>query len=64
MGIETKSKSKIKINDIINKYFYNWIIYNPQVVQSPIVNDCLKLNIDGPTRPQIDPKFLLQVSTR
>ena len=37
---------------------------HPQVVQSPIFNDCLKVNIDGYNIPQIVPKLLLQVSTR
>ena len=37
---------------------------HPQVVQSQIVNDCLKLNIDGHTEPQLVPKRLLQVSIR
>ena len=37
-------------------------MHNPQAVQSPIFNDCLKVNIDGHTGPQIVPKLLLQVS--
>ena len=36
-------------------------MHNPQVVQSPIFNDSLKLNIGGHTRPEIDPKLVLQV---
>ena len=39
-------------------------MHHPQVVQSPIVNDCLKVIIDGPTRPQLVPNLLLQVSIR
>ena len=39
-------------------------MHHPQVVQSPIVNDCLKLNIDGDTELQLVPKLLLQVSVR
>ena len=31
---------------------------HPQVVQSPIFNDYLKVNIDGPTRLQNYPKLL------
>ena len=46
----------------INKYSYNWIIHHPQGVQSPIFNDCQKVNIDGHTEPQLVPKLLLQVS--
>ena len=37
---------------------------HPQVVQSPIFNYCLKVNIDGHTRPQIVLKCLLQFSNR
>ena len=39
-------------------------MHHPQVVQSPIYNDCLKVNISSHTRPQIVPKLLLQVSVR
>ena len=39
-------------------------MHHPKVVQSPIFNYCLKVNIDGHTRPQIVPKLLLQVSVR
>ena len=39
-------------------------MHHPQVVQSPIVNDCLKVNIDGYTEPQLVPRFSLQVSVR
>ena len=41
---------------------YNWIMHHPQVVQSPILNYCLKVNISGHTEPQLFPKLLLQVS--
>ena len=37
---------------------------HPQVVPSLIVNDCLKLKIDGHTEPQLVPKLLLQVYVR
>ena len=39
-------------------------MHHPQVVQSPIVNGCLKVKIDGPTESQMVPKYLLQVSFR
>ena len=39
-------------------------MHNPQVFQSPIVNDCLKVNIDGPTEPQLVTILLLQVYVR
>ena len=37
---------------------------HPQVVQSPIVNDFLKVDIYGHTEPQLVPKHLLKVSVR
>ena len=61
MGIETKAKINSKINDQIKESLYNWIIHHPQVVQSPIVNDCMKVNTDGHNEPQLSPKLLLQV---
>ena len=39
-------------------------MHHPQVVKSQIINDFLKLNIDGHTEPQLVPKLLLQVSVR
>ena len=39
-------------------------MHHPQVVKSPIVNDCLKVKIDGHTEPQLVPNILLQVSVR
>ena len=39
-------------------------MHHPQVMQSLIVNDCLKVKIDGQTEPQLVPKHLLQVSVR
>ena len=39
-------------------------MHHPQVLQSPIANDCLKVKIDGYTEPQIVPKLLLQMSVR
>ena len=39
-------------------------MHHPQVVQSPIVNDFLKVKIDGHTEPQLVPKLLLKVSFR
>ena len=39
-------------------------MHHPQDVQSPIVNDCLKVNIDGHTETELVPKLLLQVSVR
>ena len=39
-------------------------MHHPQVVQSPIVNYCLKIKNDCHTEPQLVPKWLLQVSVR
>ena len=39
-------------------------MHHPQVVQSPIVNYCLKVKIDGHTEPQLVPRLLFQVSVR
>ena len=39
-------------------------MHHPQVVQSPISNDCLKVKIDGYTEPKLVPNILLQVSVR
>ena len=39
-------------------------MHHPQFFQSPIVNNCLKVEIDGHTEPQLVPKMLLQVSVR
>ena len=57
-----KSKGHAKINKQVNKYFNNWILQHPQVVQSLIVNDFLKLCIDGQSEPQLVTKVLRQVS--
>ena len=39
-------------------------MHHPQVVQSPIFNDCLRVKIDGYNEPQLVPKLLLHVSFR
>ena len=39
-------------------------MHHPQVLKSLIFNDCLKVNIDGHTRTQLVPIFLLRVSIR
>ena len=39
-------------------------MHHPQVVQSSIVNDYLKVTIDGHTEPQFVPIVLLHVSVR
>ena len=60
----TKLKGHLKINDKIKHNLYAWITRHPQVVQSPISNDCLKVMFDDHTEPQLVPKLLLQVSVR
>ena len=59
-----KRKGHSKINDQIKRNFYTWITRHPQVVQSPIFNDCLKVMLDDQTEPQLVTKCLLQVSVR
>ena len=46
-SLKQKRKRHSKINEYIKKPLYNWIMHNPQVVQSLIANDCLKVKIDG-----------------
>ena len=64
MGIEKKRNVNSKVDEQIKKSIYNWIMHHPQVLQSPIVNDCLKVKNDGHTEPQLAPKLLLHVSVR
>ena len=59
-----KRKGHSKINEQIKRNIYAWITRHPQVVQSPISNDCLKVMLYDQTEPQLAPKFLLQVSVR
>ena len=63
-ALKQNQKERSKISEQIKKYLYNCIMHHPQVVQSPIANDCLKVKIDSYTEPQLIPKFLLQVSVR
>ena len=61
---KTKRKVHSKINDQIKRNLYAWITRHPQVFQSPISNECLKVMFDDQTLPKIVPKLLLQVSVR
>ena len=63
-ALKPKRKGNLKIKNQKKKSLYNWIMNHTQVVQSPIFNDGLKLNIDGNTEPKIVPKLLLQISVR
>ena len=62
--MKPNQKGNSKMNNQIKKYLYNWIIHNPQVVQSQNFNDGIKMNIDGHTELYLDPNLLLQVSVR
>ena len=61
---EKKLKGHSKINEQIRHNMYKCITRHPQVVQSPISNDCLKVVLDDQTEPQLVPKLLPQVSVR
>ena len=63
-ALKQKQKGNSKINEQIKKSLYNCIMHHPQVVQSPIVNDCLNVEIYGHTEPQLVPKLLLQAFVR
>ena len=43
---------------------YAWIKRHPQVVQSPIYNDCIKFMFDDQIESQLVPKLSLQVSVK
>ena len=64
MDKEIKYKGYSKINEQIKRNLYTWITRHPQVVQSPICNDCIKAMLDDQKEPQLVPKLLLQVSVR
>ena len=63
-GQKTKRKGHSKINEQIKRNLYTWITRHPQVVQSPIYNDCLKVVLYDQREPTLVPKLLLQVSVR
>ena len=63
-ALKKNRKVHSKISEEIRKFLYNWIVHYPQVVPSPIANDCLKVKIGGYAEPQLVPNFLLQVSVR
>ena len=56
----TKRKGHSKINEQIKRNLYAWITRHPQVVQSLISNDCLKVMLDDQTEPQLVPKLLVK----
>ena len=61
---KTRIKGCSKINERIKRNLYEWITHHPQVVQSPISNDCIKVMFDDQIEPQLVPKLLLQLSVR
>ena len=64
MDQNIKRKGHSTINEQIKRNLYAWITRHPQVVRSPISNDCLKVMFDDHTEPQLVPNFLLQVFVR
>ena len=56
-ALKQKRKGSSQIDEQIKKYIYNWIMHHPQVVQSPIFNNGLKVKIDGHTELQLVPNF-------
>ena len=62
--MDLPKKPHSKINERIKRNLYTWITRHPQVFQSPISNDCLKVILDDQIEPQLVPKLLLQVSVR
>ena len=61
---QKKRKGHSKINEQIKRNLYTWITRHPQVVQSPISNDCIIVVLYDQIEPQIVQKLLLQVSVR
>ena len=59
-----RRKGHSKINEQIKRNLYTRITRHPQVVQSSISNDCLKVMLDDQIELQLFPKFLFQVSVR
>ena len=62
--MDKKRKGHSKSNEQIKPNLYTWITRHPQVVKSPISNNCIKIVLDDQTEPQLVPKLLLQVSVR
>ena len=53
-----------KINERVLKYLYNRILQNPQILKSPISNDCLGVYMYGHSEQQLVTSLLFQVSVR
>ena len=48
----------------IKESLHKWIINHPQVIKSPIANDCIKVQQPSTGKKESVPKLLLQVSVR
>ena len=59
-----KRKGYTQINARVTQYLHDWILQLPQVFQSPISKNCIKLSIDSTTEKQVVPKLLLEVYVR
>ena len=59
-----KKKGHSKITEQIKRNLCTCITRHPQVVQSPISNDYLKVVLYDQTKPQLVPKLLIHVSVR
>ena len=56
-----KRKRHSKINKQIKRNLYKWITRHPQVFQSPISNDYLKVLLDDQTEPKLVPNSLREL---
>ena len=54
-----KRKGNSNINEQIKLNLYTWMTHHPQVFQSPISNDCLKVVLDYQKETQLVPIFYL-----
>ena len=50
---KTKQKRHLKTNEHIKCNLYAWITRHPQVIKSPIYDDCLKVMFDDQKEPQL-----------
>ena len=62
-----RRKGFTNINDSDKSSLQKWIIYQPNVLQYPIANDCIKVkfdNVNGGVKTELNQKVLLQVYGR
>ena len=60
----SKRRGCTEISPKVRDLPYHWILHHPQVMQSPIGNDCLYVSIHGKSEKQLMTKLLLQVYLR